>query len=144
MAIKPVKPKRPPKTLKEKAFAKEYVKTLNATEAANRVYDVEKRDTARNIGAQNVAKLSFEAYFAAAGATDEAISQNMTRIAFTAKKRDQFSGEITENDELQLRAMAEVIKVQGKYAPTRAPVDEEGKTVMPVLVHFVGEENEPE
>jgi hypothetical protein len=70
----PTKPKRPPKTIKEKKFVKEYIKTGNATEAAARVYDVASRDTARNIGTQNVAKLSFPELMDKMGITDEKLN----------------------------------------------------------------------
>jgi len=45
-------------TLKQKRFAKEYLETANATEAAARVYDVKNRNVANNIGAENLAKPS--------------------------------------------------------------------------------------
>ena len=44
-------------TPKQKAFIKEYISTLNATEAAIRVYDAKDRKSARNIGSENLAKL---------------------------------------------------------------------------------------
>ena len=69
------KPKRPPKTIKEKKFVKEYLATGNATEAAARVYDVNSRDTARNIGTQNVAKLSFPELMDEMGITDEKLNE---------------------------------------------------------------------
>lgn len=138
MASKAPIKKRAPRTVKEKKFAKEYIANGgNATAAALAVYDVgnskDPYSTASVIGTENIAKLSFDHYFTSAGLSDEVVAQNITRIALTAKKRDQFSGEITDNDELQLRAMAEAIKIQGKYAPPRAPVDEKGETVRPIL-----------
>jgi len=51
------KQKRQPKTVKEQKFVVEYAKTLNATEAAYRAYDVSSRESARAIGAENLAKL---------------------------------------------------------------------------------------
>lgn len=42
---------------KEKVFIAEYVKTQNATEAAERAYDVANRRVARTLGAENMAKL---------------------------------------------------------------------------------------
>ena len=69
--------KRPPKTIKEKKFVKEYLKSGNATEAAARVYDVSTRDVARNIGAQNVAKLSIVDIMEKRGLTDEKIAETL-------------------------------------------------------------------
>ena len=44
-------------TPKQRAFVKEYVRTLNATEAAMNSYDCKDRKVARNIGSENLAKL---------------------------------------------------------------------------------------
>ena len=133
MATKKPIVKRPARTVKEKKFVKEYINNGgNATQAALKVYDVTSMGSAKLIGHENITKLNLDHYFAAAGLTDEVAAQNIVRIALTAKKRDQYSGEITDNDELQFKATSEALKMQGKYAPTRAPVDEEGKTVMPI------------
>jgi len=45
-------------TRKQKGFVKDYVKTDNATESAERNYDVKNRNVANNIGAENLAKPS--------------------------------------------------------------------------------------
>ena len=70
----PTKPKRPPKTIKEKKFVKEYIKTGNATEAAARVYDVSSRNVANAIGNENLAKLSFTDLMDKMGITDEKLN----------------------------------------------------------------------
>jgi len=44
-------------TLKQKKWLKEYVKTGNATEAAQRAYDVKDRKSAGQIGHENLEKL---------------------------------------------------------------------------------------
>lgn len=86
------KTKRQPQTLKEKMFVREYMKTGNATEAAARVYDVSTRDVARNIGSQNVAKLSIVEIMEQNGLTDEKITQTLndgmdaTEIDITGKE----------------------------------------------------------
>ena len=64
-------PKRPPKTPKERAFVKEYIKTKNATEAAARVYDVKDRDSARALGSETLAKLDIAGIMDDMGLTDE-------------------------------------------------------------------------
>jgi len=46
---------------KEKGFAKDYVKTGNATEAIVRNYDVKDRNVARTMGAENLAKPRIQA-----------------------------------------------------------------------------------
>ena len=47
-------------TLKQADFAKEYISTGNATEAAMRAYRPQKRATARAIGSQNLTKLNIQ------------------------------------------------------------------------------------
>lgn len=70
-----IKQKRPPKTIKEKKFVREYIKTGNATEAAARVYDVSSRDVANAIGNENLAKLSFTDLMDKMGITDEKLTR---------------------------------------------------------------------
>lgn len=65
------KPKRPPKTIKEKKFVKEYLATGNATEAAARVYDVSSRETAATIGNENLIKLEISDLMDQMGISDE-------------------------------------------------------------------------
>lgn len=115
MAIKSkeAKPKRPPKTLKEKRFVKAYLETGNATQAALSAYDATYH-SARRIGSENVAKLSFDHYFEKAGLTDEVISQNIAVMALTAKKRDQYSGEISDDYSTKLKATELALKVMKK------------------------------
>jgi len=79
------KTKRPPKTLKEKKWAKEYIKTGNATEAADRTYNAKNRDVARNIGSQNVAKLSFSDFFEELGFTDKRLIDSLIEATKATK-----------------------------------------------------------
>lgn len=69
------KPKRPPETIKEKKFIKEYLDTGNATEAAARVYDVSSRESAHAIGSENLRKLTFPELMDQMGITDEKLNQ---------------------------------------------------------------------
>ena len=77
--------KRPPKTPKERSFAREYIKTGNATEAASRAYDTKSRDVARNIGSQNVAKLSFNEIFDNHGLTDGFLIESLVKATRATK-----------------------------------------------------------
>ena len=45
-------------TIKQRKWLKVYIETGNATEAAMQAYNCKKRDTARALGAENLAKLS--------------------------------------------------------------------------------------
>lgn len=58
MKEKQVKPKRPPRTLKEKAWAEAYIKTGVATKAALMAYDTTSIDSAKRIGHENSTKLN--------------------------------------------------------------------------------------
>lgn len=70
--------KRPPKTIKEKKFVKEYIKNGgNATKAAKKVYDTTSYNSSANIGYQNLKKLDFPAILDRAGITDDFIAKTM-------------------------------------------------------------------
>lgn len=77
---KQVKP-RSKLTFKQKAFIKEYIATGNATESANKTYDVKNRITAGAIGTENLQKplikQEIEAICNKAGLTRERIVQAM-------------------------------------------------------------------
>lgn len=66
-------PKRLPKTLKEKRWAKRFVETNNATQAAMEVYECKDRRSAAVIGYENLRKLNFEDILEAAGLDDISI-----------------------------------------------------------------------
>ena len=73
--------KKRPLTFKQKAFIKEYIQTGNATESANKVYNVNNRVTAGAVGAENLQKpqikQEIEAICNKAGLTKERITQAM-------------------------------------------------------------------
>jgi phage terminase small subunit len=72
-----VKAKRPPKTLKEKMFVKEYLKTGNATEAAMKAYDVSSYKSANTLGTQTLVKLSIVDIMEKNGLTDDKIATTL-------------------------------------------------------------------
>lgn len=136
--------KRPPKTMKEKKFIQEYIRNGgNSTQAALKVYDTDSIGSASRIGFENTAKLSFEHYFEKSGLTDAKMAQNITRVALNSKKQNQFTGEIDNDDITQLKAMELAIKIMGKFAPPRLPVDKEGKEVKINLITFSSGNNDP-
>lgn len=71
------KPKRLPKTIKEKKFVNEYLKTGNATEAAQKVYNAKSYNSSANIGYQNLKKLDFPTILDRAGITDDFIAKTI-------------------------------------------------------------------
>lgn len=81
-----MKKKRQATTIKEKRFVQEYLKTGNATEAAARVYDVKTRDSARNIGAQNVAKLCISDLLEKHGITNDTVFKTLAEAVKATKK----------------------------------------------------------
>lgn len=87
-----VKAKRPPKTIKEKKFVNEYLKTGNATEAASKIYDVSNRNSARSIGSENLAKLDFPSILDRAGITDDFIAKTMKEGMEASKPISAVSG----------------------------------------------------
>jgi hypothetical protein len=68
------KPKRPPRTLKEKKFAKKYLELGNATEAAMQVYNVASRESAGAIAGENLKKLTFTDILEKHGVTDDKLA----------------------------------------------------------------------
>lgn len=71
--------KRSPKTIKEKKFLQEFIKTGNATEAASRVYDVTNRDSAKSIGSEILTKLDITEIMEKKGLTDEKITDTLIK-----------------------------------------------------------------
>ena len=67
---KPIK-KRPPKTLKEKAFLKEYIKTGNASASALKVYDTSSKASAKQIGYAILTKVDLKTIMDAKGLTND-------------------------------------------------------------------------
>jgi phage terminase small subunit len=69
--------KRPPKTLKEKRFVKEYAIDGNGTRAAMEVYDVSNKNSAAVIASQNLTRLNIYEVLDRAGVTDDKIAQTV-------------------------------------------------------------------
>lgn len=63
--------KRPPKTIKERKWAKKTVELGNATDAAMQVYDVKDRNSAKAIASQNFSKLTLVPLMEEKGITDD-------------------------------------------------------------------------
>jgi hypothetical protein len=120
-AVTPPRVKRPPKTLKEKKFVKAYMKTGNATMSAMEAYDTDNYNTAASIGSENLKKLAMDEEFRKAGLSNEVIAQNTTKIALTAKKRDQYSGEMYEDNMARLNAMKFAADLMGLVRHEAAP-----------------------
>jgi hypothetical protein len=104
--------KRQPKTPKEKQFAQEYAKTGNATESASRAYDVKNRDVARNIGSQNLAKLSLESFFEEADLDKAQLIKQLVKA--TKATKISYNKSIPDWN-TRLKAIDMCLKLSGMY-----------------------------
>ena len=64
-------------TLKQRLWLGIYLKTGNATEAAVQVYDVKDRNSASQIGWENLRKLDYTEFMEEAGITDKLLQQRI-------------------------------------------------------------------
>ena len=114
MKTKEVKPKRPPRTPKERKFVKEYLTNGgNKVQAAMAAYDTKSINSATRIAYENTQKLTFDDYFEKAGLTDEAIAPNLRDAAF-AEKTDTADWNIRlKAHELAVKLMNKMPKEQG-------------------------------
>lgn len=115
------KPKVPARTVKQKMFVKEYVKSGNATQAALKVYNTTSVDSAKRIGWENTTKLNIQEILEKNGITDDATAQNLARMAFTATKQNQFTGEVIEDNQVQLDAIKHITKLKGWLKDSEQP-----------------------
>ena len=106
------KPKRLPKTIKEKRFVKAYLETGNATKAATIAYNANPA-WANRLGHEVLSKLDLQGILERNGITDDATAQNLARMAFTASKQNQFTGEVVEDNQVQLDAIKHITKLKG-------------------------------
>lgn len=96
-------PKRPPQTLKERTFAKEYPATGNATEAAMRAYDCSTRDSARSLGAQTLAKLSMANLLRDAGIDEQTIITTLQQGLHATRTHKSGEGTLTTQPDFYVR-----------------------------------------
>jgi len=64
-------------TLKQRKWLKLYLELGNATEAASKVYNCKNRDSAKQIGWENLTKLDFADFLEEAGITDNLLQQRI-------------------------------------------------------------------
>lgn len=141
------KPKRAPRTMKEKKYVKALIENGgNKCQAVFDSYDVKPGDynTATKIASENTQKLTFDDLFAKAGLTDEVIAKSITHKVLLAKKQNQFTGEVDDDHAIQLKATELALKIMGKFAPEKAPVDQEGNTVIPILNNVFSYNGDPQ
>lgn len=64
-------------TIKQRKWIKEYLECGNATEAAMKIYDCKDRESASQIGYENLRKLDFEEFLEEAGITDSLLQKKI-------------------------------------------------------------------
>ena len=134
-----IKQKRPPKTIKEKKFAKEYIKTGNATEAAARVYDVKDRNSAKSIGGENLTKLDFADLMDEKGLTDEKLVGKLSELLEAQKTVSAVSGKDANagtvdfvdvpDSPVQLKALEISLKLKDKFPTNRTDITSKGEKI---------------
>ena len=121
-------------TKKQKGFVKDYVKTENATESAERNYDVKNRNVANNIGAENLAKPSVIEAIAVAQKTlaDRIPDDLIERVHLeglnagrTIYKNNMSSGEVEEvgyepDYSARHKYLDSAYKLKGSYAAEKS------------------------
>lgn len=102
-------------TFKQRKWLDAYFETGNATEAAMQAYDVKNRDVARNIGTQNVAKLSFEDIMEGVGLSDQKLlSKVYEKMASKDPKEVNGKWVSVDNHQAQLKATEMALKLKGR------------------------------
>lgn len=103
-------------TPKQKAFIKEYITSLNATDAAHKVYNAKSRDVARRIGSENLSKLvkPIQQVLEERGLTNDYIAKKI-KEKMEAKKPIIANGKMwqTEDHTTQLKATELAAKLKG-------------------------------
>lgn len=117
------------KSLKQRKWYDEYIKTSNATEAAMRVYNCKNRHVAKVIGAQNLSKLNFTDLLDAAGITDEYLNKKLKdklEAKIAKKLRVENTGEYkvigTDDNKTQTEALKLAYKVRGRLQENNVAV----------------------
>ena len=64
-------------TLKQREWIKEYLLSGNASDAAFKVYDCKNRESASQIGWENLRKLDYTEFLEAAGITDDLLQKKI-------------------------------------------------------------------
>jgi hypothetical protein len=104
-------------TLKQRKWIKEYIETGNATEAAMRVYDCQDRETAANVGCENVRKLQMPDLMDEMGLTDVALL-NMGAEGATKPVKQSITGEIFPDYNTRRGYWETLLKLKGKLRDT--------------------------
>lgn len=118
-------------TLKQRRWIKEYIETGNATEAAMRVYDCKDRETAANIGSENLRKLQMPELMEDMGLTDVALI-NIGVEGMTKANKQSITGEVFPDFNVRRGYWETLLKLKGKLRDTQG-VNISGEKVIAIL-----------
>ncbi len=116
----------PPKTLKQKTWAKFYLATGNATEAAVAAYDCVDRASAAVVGSKNLNKLNLTELLDESGLSDIELVKGL-KEATEAKKLFIANGSrywITDHS-IRLQAITLALKLKNKFPRSTDPSPEQ-------------------
>lgn len=113
------RPKRPPKTIKEKRWLKRTIELGNGAEAAREVYNCKNKHSARSIASQNFAKLAIDQALEAEGLTPF-YSARMLKKGTKSKKIHGTSDDYIEVVDMPTRHkyLETMLRLQG-HGPNR-------------------------
>jgi hypothetical protein len=112
-------------TLKQRKWIKEYIKTGNATEAAMRVYDCKDRNTAANVGSENLRKLQVNDLMEEMGLTDVALI-NIGVEGMTKANKQSITGEIFPDYGTRRGYWETLLKLKGKLNDSKVQIAQAG------------------
>jgi hypothetical protein len=90
-------------TLKQRKWLEEYIKTGNATEAAQRVYNVTSRESAANIGWENVRRIENSELMESMGLTKRNLINLVAQGLTKPVKRERYKDDVVETPDYAVR-----------------------------------------
>lgn len=125
-------------TLKQRKWLKLYLELGNATEAAMKVYDCKDRDSAANIGWENVRKLDFSDLMEESGITDERLKKKLdegleaTRIKTSLTEPDR----VVPDYPTQHKYLETALKLKRKLIERQEITGKDGQTLQINIIAY--------
>jgi hypothetical protein len=118
-------------TAKQRKWIKVYSETHNATEAAMQVYNCKDRNSAKQIGYENLTKLDFNELMEAMGLTDESLLESITEGQKATKPIVTPKGEIKAVPDYATRHkyIDTALKLKGKLSNKLEVTGENGNPI---------------
>lgn len=127
-------------TKKQKGFVKDYIETGNATEAAERNYDVKNRNVANNIGAENLAKPSVRGVIISLAERisddklEEVLNEGLGAYKTTRIGGEEGADNVEPDFAVRHKYLDTALKLKGLY---ESDEQKNINVLMPVLVKFL-------